>query len=100
MTEVHTPASTSSAPAVAPDVSASTIASAPVAEVEVFDPHPTFAYSGSLRPAYPLTKNVRVPASIVKPNYAREEVRQNFFAFWWDVSRHAAEPQDMNEPKS
>lgn len=79
MTEIESVASTSS----------SAIASAPVQEVEIYDPHPKFAYSGSLRPAYPLTNNKRVPASIVKPNYAREEVSQNFFAFWWDVSRHS-----------
>lgn len=59
---------------------------APEDAVEVFDPHPTFAYTGTLRPAYPLTKNKKVPAHIVRPNYAREEVRQWFWSFWWDVS--------------
>ncbi|CAO1616245.1 unnamed protein product [Parajaminaea phylloscopi] len=57
---------------------------APEKDVAVFDPHPKFAYTGSLRPAYPLTKNKKVPAHIVRPNYAREEVRQWFWAYWWD----------------
>lgn len=65
--------------------SSSSDAMPPALPVESYDPHPTFKYSGPLRPAYPLSKNKKVPAHIVKPNYAREEVRQWFFAFWWDV---------------
>lgn len=54
--------------------------------VTVFDPYPKFAYTGSLRPFYPLSKNKKVPDHIVRPNYAREEVRYWFWSYWWDVS--------------
>ncbi|KAE8211283.1 hypothetical protein CF327_g4948 [Tilletia walkeri] len=39
----------------------------------VFDPFPTFTYSGSVRPAYPLSPRPQIPAHIRRPNYAREE---------------------------
>ncbi|KAE8216986.1 hypothetical protein CF319_g8815 [Tilletia indica] len=66
----------------------------------VFDPFPTFTYSGSVRPAYPLSPRPQIPAHIRRPNYAREEaVRSYVFgllrldvgfwmsraAFWWEL---------------
>lgn len=69
------------------DIAAAEAAPAPVPApaAETYDPFPKFGYSGKLRPAYPLSKNKRVPSSIVRPNYAREEVRHYFWGFWWDV---------------
>lgn len=40
------------------------------AGVEKYDPFPTYQYSGSLRPVYPLTRRRSVPDSIAKPDYA------------------------------
>lgn len=59
-----------------------------------FDPfadHPTFKYaSGStVRPAYPLSPKPAIPDNIVKPNYARESVRDSIM-FWWEVRIHEA----------
>lgn len=54
-----------------------------------FDSHPTFQYSGTTRAVYPLDKSnskADIPSSIVKPNYAREGVR-NQLEYWWQVGR-------------
>ncbi|KAK0568319.1 Methionine aminopeptidase 1 [Tilletia horrida] len=62
-----------------------------------FDPFPSFQYSGSIRPAYPLSPKPDIPPTIRRPNYAREEaVRLPWFtsidlapwiasaALWWE----------------
>ena len=54
-----------------------------------FDPfadHPTFKYplGSTVRPCYPLSPKSVIPDSIVKPNYARESVR-DWFWVWWEV---------------
>lgn len=54
-----------------------------------FDPfasHATFKYPepSTVKAAYPLSKKSKVPDSIVRPNYARESVRDTL-AYWWQV---------------
>lgn len=59
--------------------------------VTAFDPfasHAGFNYPepSTVRAAYPLSKKSKVPDSIVRPNYARESVRDSI-AYWWQVRR-------------
>ncbi|KAH3683242.1 hypothetical protein WICPIJ_005770 [Wickerhamomyces pijperi] len=42
--------------------------------VDSYDPSPNFTYSGSLRPAYPLSYTREIPAHITKPDYAANGV--------------------------
>lgn len=37
--------------------------------IELYDPFPTFNYTGKLRPVYPLSPRRQVPDSIPKPDY-------------------------------
>jgi methionyl aminopeptidase len=39
-----------------------------------FNPFPTYAYTGSLRPVYPLSQKREVPASIKLPDYAKDGI--------------------------
>ena len=43
----------------------------------VHDPFPKFDYTGSLRPAYPLSPKRHVPEHIQRPDYADDGVRSN-----------------------
>lgn len=40
----------------------------------LFNPFPTFPYTGSLRPVYPLSPKRLVPASIPHPDYANDGI--------------------------
>lgn len=42
------------------------------ADNQPFNPFPNYGYTGSLRPAYPLTPRREVPDSIKKPDYAQD----------------------------
>lgn len=39
-----------------------------------YDPFPTFAYTGKLRPVYPLSPQNTVPADIVQTDYAKDGI--------------------------
>lgn len=40
----------------------------------LYNPFPTYAYTGSLRPVYPLSPPRPIPDSIVKPDYAYDGI--------------------------
>lgn len=39
-----------------------------------FNPYPTFSYTGTLRPVYPLSPKRQVPATIQHPDYAKDGI--------------------------
>jgi methionyl aminopeptidase len=45
------------------------VVSEPDPDTGLYNPFPTFPYTGSLRPVYPLTPRREVPAHIQKPDY-------------------------------
>ncbi|KAI9680384.1 MAG: Methionine aminopeptidase 1 [Trizodia sp. TS-e1964] len=47
------------------------VVSKPDSETGHFNPFPSFPYTGSLRPVYPLSPKREVPASIPQPDYAK-----------------------------
>ncbi|GMM29480.1 methionine aminopeptidase [Martiniozyma asiatica (nom. inval.)] len=46
----------------------------PMEGKESYDPFPTYAYTGELRPVYPLEPRRDVPEDIVRPDYAKDGV--------------------------
>ncbi|KAF2756275.1 methionine aminopeptidase 1A [Pseudovirgaria hyperparasitica] len=50
-----------------------------------YDPFPSFAYTGDLRPVYPLSERRAVPESISKPDYAEDSIPHSELVF---VGRH------------
>lgn len=45
-----------------------------VTEGGLFNPFPTFPFTGSIRPVYPLSAKREVPPSIPRPDYAKDGI--------------------------
>jgi methionyl aminopeptidase len=54
--------------------SAPKVVSLPDPITGTYNPFPTFPFTGSLRPVYPLSETRKVPAHIQKPDYARDGI--------------------------
>jgi len=50
------------------------VVSEPDPDTGLYNPFPTFPYTGSLRPVYPLSEHREVPKSIKHPDYAADGV--------------------------
>lgn len=50
------------------------VVSEPDPDTGFYDPFPTFPYTGTLRPVYPLSPRREVPKSIKHPDYARDGI--------------------------
>jgi methionyl aminopeptidase len=50
------------------------VVSKPDPETGLFNPFPTFPFTGSLRPVYPLSPKRTVPAKIKLPDYAKDGI--------------------------
>lgn len=50
------------------------VVSEPDPTTGTFNPFPTFPYTGSLRPVYPLSERRKVPESIPHPDYAKDGI--------------------------
>ena len=48
------------------------VVSEPDPETGLYNPFPTFPYTGSLRPVYPLSERRQLPASVVKPAWSED----------------------------
>ncbi|MCJ1303165.1 Methionine aminopeptidase 1 [Hypocenomyce scalaris] len=59
-----------------------------------FNPFPTFSFTGSLRPVYPLSAKRSVPASIPHPDYAKDGIPRSEQKF---VGRNNIKILDKNE---
>lgn len=46
--------------------------SEPDPETGLYNPFPTFAFTGSLRPVYPLSERRKIPDSIIKPVWSED----------------------------
>lgn len=50
------------------------VVSEPDPDTGTFNPYPSFPYTGSLRPVYPLSAKRTIPKSIPHPDYARDGI--------------------------
>ena len=68
--------------------------SEPDPESGLFNPFPTFGFTGPLRPVYPLSAKREVPNSIPHPDYANDGIPRSERRF---VSRHNVKVLDAKE---
>jgi methionyl aminopeptidase len=59
--------------------------SKPNLDTEHFNPFPTFAFTGTLRPVYPLSPRREVPTRIIHPDYAKDGIPRSEQRF---IGRH------------
>jgi methionyl aminopeptidase len=70
------------------------VVSKPDPESGLFNPFPTFAFTGPLRPVYPLSAKREVPKSIPHPDYAADGVPRSEQRF---IGRHNVKVLDVEE---
>ena len=70
------------------------VVSEPDPTTGTYNPFPTFPYTGSIRPVYPLSEKRKVPDSIPQPDYAKDGIPRSEQVF---VGRHKIKELDKVE---